>query len=199
MDFLVCQCRCPSHIIPFLLRRCLPCRMRRIHRPRPWVRPCQRHPPPLRLREPPHTGHMSRAHTMHPCRRVLRSCLCRRIKSIYQQTRDTRAHVCLLTTRPPRCMAMNHYRTECRICHWMLVHIPCTPSGLPRPRKIDIVSGMTTMTSLACRPRDLIEAHLIILPVSAALGWVRRFNWCSLSLSFFLSFSFDDKLPIVLT
>ena len=59
------------------------------------------------------------------------------------------------------------------------------------------------MTSLACRPRDLIEAHLIILPVSAVLGWVRRFNWCSLSLSlslsFFLSFSFDDKLPIVLT
>ena len=43
------------------------------------------------------------------------------------------------------------------------------------------------MTSLACRPRDLIEAHLIILPVSAVLGWVRRFNWCSLSLSLFLS------------
>ena len=43
------------------------------------------------------------------------------------------------------------------------------------------------MTSLACRPRDLIEAHLIILPVSAVLGWVRRFNWCSLSLSLSLS------------
>ena len=48
------------------------------------------------------------------------------------------------------------------------------------------------MTSLACRPRDLIEAHLIILPVSAALGWVRRFNWCSLSLSFLTSFQIQN-------
>ena len=46
------------------------------------------------------------------------------------------------------------------------------------------------MTSLACRPRDLIEAHLIILPVSAVLGWVRRFNWCFLSLFLFLMTSF---------